>query len=223
MTSNCAKLDGWYTALKHFWHDLYQGSPILSLWKAMAGGRVVFPLLCALLALHSGCHGLVSGPAGRFDKATGGLRGGGNVQGGKVPSKAGGGSRGAAAGGGGGDAVKGRRLSFGEEMVAGACARAAAQLIMFPADVLKTLRQVIRCFPPPSLSFSILISFSACSMSPPAFLFHVSSSFLSFLSFLSVTPTSFSFAFSSSSSSSSSSSFSTLVLYGQDVDEGVGA
>mmetsp|Transcript_23888 Transcript_23888/g.55559 ORF Transcript_23888/g.55559 Transcript_23888/m.55559 type:complete len:344 (+) Transcript_23888:170-1201(+) len=40
-----------------------------------------------------------------------------------------------------GDTGAVRKLTFGEEMVAGACARAAAQWIMFPADAMKTLRQ----------------------------------------------------------------------------------
>ncbi|EKX46171.1 hypothetical protein GUITHDRAFT_138301 [Guillardia theta CCMP2712] len=37
-----------------------------------------------------------------------------------------------------------RKLSFHEEMIAGALARAAAQCVMYPADVLKTLAQTRR-------------------------------------------------------------------------------
>ncbi len=38
-------------------------------------------------------------------------------------------------------ATKKRRLTFGEEMIAGATARAAAQWVLFPMDLLKTRKQ----------------------------------------------------------------------------------
>lgn len=81
-----------------------------------------------------------------IDSCSGVQLGGGGAGGGRTALASGGRNgitKGVGKGGGEASSQEGRRrLSFGEEMLAGACARAAAQLIMFPADAAKTLRQV---------------------------------------------------------------------------------